>query len=386
MQEVRKRLPTYKAISDSLHCMQSQVPMDKEENMKPETIDFLKGKKILLSLWASGSETDRTTHQRFYLPLKDKCSLTIFSPRDTYLSYGKRKMNRMFLERIEKEKPDIIFMEPMHTEFYLETLAQIRKICDAKVVGMFSDDSWRFDEHSKHYAPFFDVVISVLCKDALKKYDAMGLKAVESFAGINTDYFKPMDMEKKYDVAFIGSFSKERAKAIEAIERGEGIHVAAFGKGWDNGYIAPDKLVETINQCRIILNFGFAGNGTNQIKGRIFEYGACGAFMLSEYHKDYGAYFSSDELVMFRDYEDMIANIRYYLQHEDEREEIADNMRRRIVKEYSLDSELDSIFGKVMECHGQWKDPGTRKVPFKWDYINIRFIMAGLMAPFWGKA
>jgi len=356
--------------------------------MKPKIIDFLKDKKILVALWASGSKTDKTTYQRFYLPLKDVCSkIVLFGPRDNYLLYGKRGMNKRFLDLVEKEKFDMIFMEPMHTEFYPKTLIKIREISNAKVIGMFSDDSWRFEEYTKYYAPFFDVIISVLCKSALKKYEREGIKnVVMSYGGLNPEFFKPINLKKKYDVAFIGNAGKERAELISYLHV-HGIKVDVWGRGWErykgiegHGYISPDKLVETVNQCKINLNFSFAGNNTVQIKGRPFEFGACKAFILSQQFQDYRDYFNEDELVMFKDAEDMINKIKHYLVNDKEREEIAERMYNRIINEYSLDSELDIIFTKIMGCWDEkWKIPNIRKMPFKLDYTNLRFMLAGIL-------
>ena len=64
-------------------------------------------KKVDKILFAETMSKYYYPYQTFYNPLKRACKKLIsFDTRWNYLAYGKEKMNDMFLEVIENEKPD----------------------------------------------------------------------------------------------------------------------------------------------------------------------------------------------------------------------------------------------------------------------------------------
>lgn len=73
-----------------------------------------------------------------------------------------------------------------------------------------------------------------------------------------------------------------------------------------------------------------------QLKGRIFEVIHCGAMLICDMNPYINTYFEPGvDYVPFRDYEDMVAKVAYYLEHEGERAAIAKSGHAKVVKYYN---------------------------------------------------
>ena len=89
----------------------------------------------------------------------------------------------------------------------------------------------------------------------------------------------------------------------------------------------------------------------DQITARTFEIPAAGGFMLHERTEEAMGYFEDGkECVFYADPDDLVAKIRYYLAHEDERAAIAAAGRRRCLSSgYSVDDRVDTVLAKYAE-------------------------------------
>lgn len=77
---------------------------------------------------------------------------------------------------------------------------------------------------------------------------------------------------------------------------------------------------------------------------RILEMMACWGFVLVNYQEDLAKEFEDGkELVMYRSLEEMVEKIRYYLDHEDERQEIARAGYEKVLREYNYAAKLRRI-------------------------------------------
>ena len=71
---------------------------------------------------------------------------------------------------------------------------------------------------------------------------------------------------------------------------------------------------------------------------RVFDLMGCGGFVLSNYQAEIPDYFIPDEdIVLYDSIPDMLNKIEYYLAHEDERLQIAENGKNKIKKYHTYD-------------------------------------------------
>jgi len=322
--------------------------------------------------------------QNMYSTLSRFCKKMIhFNRRDYYFKFGKRKMNKMFLDLVEKEKPEYIFTWLTWDEFYPETLLKIKKISpNTKTVAIFGDDVHQFDDFSRYYALLFDYSFTTL-KSFLQRYNQDGIDNVFFTSLTDNKNFHPVKTEKIYDVTFIGTQKEDKSGRYELVKylKDKGIKLKLFGFGWEKypefkeiygGTLGSDEMVKVINQSKINLCFSKNNFGQEQMKAKIFEVGACKSFTVCEYAKDYEDYFSKDkDIVFFKDQKEMIQKINYFLSHEKERETIAQNAFHKITSEFGLYHELRNFFQKTISDKEHKKLPVINESVFVINNENI---------------
>lgn len=81
---------------------------------------------------------------------------------------------------------------------------------------------------------------------------------------------------------------------------------------------------------------------------RSFDIMGSGGFLLSNYQADYLEYFKDGEdFAYYTDYEDLGRKAEYYLSHEKERKEIAENGYRKVKKEHTYQKRVETILETV---------------------------------------
>lgn len=311
----------------------------------------------------------------------------IFFPYDAIMAdVGRDAMNRRLLETVEREKPDLCFFSLFNDEMKKET---IKSITDSGTTtfNWFADDTWRFHNFTKHYAPLF-AWVSTDVKSALKNYKKIGYNnVVVGCWGCNQRIFKPLPAEKAYDVTFVGQAYGPRIKLVNALKKA-GIAIECFGSGWPNGRVSQERMIEIFSQSRINLNFSERRgisvkslariffrkrNGKivfnsplawadharsvvaelqNEIKGRNFEIPGCAGFMITgdaPYLEDY--YVPGKEVVIYKNTADLIAKIRHYLAHPAERDRIARAGYERTMQDHTYEKIFNRIFALMF--HGK---------------------------------
>jgi spore maturation protein CgeB len=114
------------------------------------------------------------------------------------------------------------------------------------------------------------------------------------------------------------------------------------------GYLDNRKeLPKLYNASKINLNITKSQLRT-ALPMRVFDISASGAFLLTDYRRDLGELFDLEgEIVFYRDREDLRRKAEYYLAHEDEREEIAERARQRILRDHTYRDRLEEMIKVV---------------------------------------
>ena len=158
----------------------------------------------------------------------------------------------------------------------------------------------------------------------------------------------PGDEAFDCDVLFIGSLFEERIALLEAIDwAGEGIDLALYGytktlnsrsrlrKCIRGGIVDNVDCQPRYRAARIVLNpyrtsMGF-GAGVDHVRTaesvnpRALELAACGAFTISTYRPEVAELFG-DLVPTYRTPGELLALVRYYLEHEEERRDKASRL------------------------------------------------------------
>ena len=164
--------------------------------------------------------------------------------------------------------------------------------------------------------------------------------------------------------------AKAHGKRKDVIERlaDAGHTVECWGHGWPRGRLDHEQMVRVFSTSRVNLNLSNSGEPPNtlrvrigrllgrgpsgpkppQIKGRNFEVPGCHGFLLTERVPHLERYFELDrEVGVYDGVDDLIECVAYWLDHEEERAEVADAGYRRVLAEHTYDHHFAEIFAAV---------------------------------------
>lgn len=241
-----------------------------------------------------------------------------------------------------------------------EGVAKLALKRDIPVIQWDCDASWRFQnwimqrrDRVSHFVTTHSATIPW--------YHKFGMNVVKSQWG-GSPLYSPEPLAKDYDVTFIGQKhgqnpdgTFERARLVDAI-MDAGIRIDLFGNYWNgydnwHGYITNfADMVRTFNQSKVCLNLSNPWHvGTMpQIKGRHFEIPQVGGFQLCTPADDLESYFvDGEEIVVVRSVPEMVDRIKYYLEHDEEREAIAAAGHERMLRDHQWSNRFEEIFTQI---------------------------------------
>ena len=233
----------------------------------------------------------------------------------------------------------------------------------------------------------FDVILSSLSnlRDAAIK---LGAQATEHFFPGYPEW-RNKDLHSvtpQFDVVFSGTWSinqhPQRNKYIKAIAEvassgrneiscafylnGQKNMIPAQVEKYNRGPRFGRSMYKALRSGKIVIDargileitnhsqqrlVDLAGNETANM--RIFEATGCGSFLLTEHHENLKEYFEPEvEIETFRNTEELIEKIKYYLEHPEKREAIARKGQERCLNEYSMEVravEFDRIIKKYLK-------------------------------------
>ncbi len=186
--------------------------------------------------------------------------------------------------------------------------------------------------------------------------------------GCNQHLYQPSDKGYLHDVSFVGAKYGPRLQLVNHLWK-HGVQVAVFGHnwprtrlGWRRGYgftlfgrewtkprwLSPAEMIEVYARSKINLCINNNITGVENIKGRNFEVPGCGGFLLSGPARNLEEYFEiGKEVVFYKDPDDLVEKVRYYLEHEDEREAIAQAGYERVLRDHTYEKRFQEIFSII---------------------------------------
>ncbi len=260
---------------------------------------------------------------------------------DTHLN-NLTLLQEELLNAARTTQPDLIFFVLFQNQFQTQTLDLLK--AEFKTMNWFGDDSWRFEDFTRHYAQHFSYCITT-DKFSLAKYKKLGVKNVflSQWAAIEQATPSTTEPGYQYDVSFVGAYNPYRGWFIDQLQK-RGVATHCFGHGWPNGPVSNDEMMSVFRQSKINLNLSNSVNMdvrylfssiksmahclrskkvASQIKARNFEIPYHGGFQLTDYTPSLEDYFEiGAELACYNTVEDALTQIQFYLNNDSLREEV----------------------------------------------------------------
>ncbi len=183
-----------------------------------------------------------------------------------------------------------------------------------------------------------------------------------------------MDMEKKYDVTFVGNYSPHRRWILDYLKT-KGIKVNIFGRNWGKygNWVTQEEVVNIFNQSKINLNLSNAVNHDisflahsvlsirdlkellllkkhkEQVKGRHYEINGSGGFQLSYFVPGLNLVYEIDkEIAVFDSVRNLPEEIHFFLRNDNLRNNIAENGYLRSLKDHKAGKYLEELIKRVI--------------------------------------
>ncbi len=223
-------------------------------------------------------------------------------------------------------------------------------------VMWFVEDCYRFQTW-KHLAPYFDYWF-VIQKEAVRMIEAAGAPRVIYLPlACDPNIHRPLLLspkeKEKYgsDISFLGAGYNNRTNMFATLVNRD---FKIWGTEWPTGMpfsklvqdagrrLEPEEYIKVFNASKINLNLhssaerdGVEPNG-DFVNPRTFELAACGAFQLADERTLMPELFQiGKEMAVFHDRQEMIEQIDYYLARPQERMEIVQASRKRVLAEHT---------------------------------------------------
>jgi spore maturation protein CgeB len=264
-------------------------------------------------------------------------------------------INRDLIKYAEELKPDLIFIYRGYC-IYPTTIKNLRQ--NGTIVFGYNNDDPFSSSIPKYIHRYY--IKSLSEYDWIFAYRLKNLNDYKMLGYNNTSLLRsyyineinfPISVlpSKKYchDVVFIGHFEDDgRDEYIKTLMQDDTINFHLYGTLWDRSkYVEQlrsrfDEIKPLYNDYNLALNSAkialvfLSKQNNDSYTRRCFEITAASAFMLSEYSEELDSMFEEGiEAEYFRNKEEMMDKIKYYLKHNDKREKIAQTGFKRLMQD-----------------------------------------------------
>lgn len=305
-------------------------------------------------------------------------SAEMFAFDEVEAQFGRRAMNEMLLDKVRRERPDLVFFFFYQDEFDPRFIDRIGEV--SPTVNWFADDQWRFHSYSKHWARHLTWVATTH-RPAAIGYRRLGFQnVILTQWACNHFSYKPLPVGRDIEVSFVGQSHGSRREIIEWLAQNQ-VQVLTRGSGWQSGRVSQDEMIRIFSRSKVNLNLSNASADSgvmpiarilfqrkgrlilprgrtlpdkfrelrakrqDQIKGRNFEIPGCAGFLLTNSVPGLEEYFDiGQEVVIFDNADDLRDKIKYFQSNDTERETIAKAGYRRTVLDHTYEKRFTDLF------------------------------------------
>ncbi len=240
------------------------------------------------------------------------------------------------VERLQKESlwyPHLFFFVDTGIWYPLNGIERINCIKACYLIDVHLDIDRRIE-----VAKNFDYVF-IAQRQYIDDFKRAGIERVFWLPlGCDPEIHGKRDVSKVYDVGFVGSLNDhKRIKMLEKISEKFNLH-------YERCFL--EKMAEVYSKSKIVFNISVK----NDLNMRVFEALCSGSMLITDEAKGSGLtelFKDREHLVVFKNEEELIQLIDYYLKNDEERERIAEAGRREVLKRHTYSHRADEIIRQI---------------------------------------
>jgi glycosyltransferase involved in cell wall biosynthesis len=278
-----------------------------------------------------------------------------------------RLRNRRLIRFAAEYKPDVIVITGDNGVILPETLAALKRDHGAAVVYGCGTSPVVFSRPvERAAAPLYDLVVANDFYHAIQ-WRELGARRVEALpmSAIDPDFHHPFDLTAEERAAYaceigvVGTFVpnnlySERIEALEALRDFDlgiwSVHeVPPPLRPFYRGVALGEQMLRITQAAKIVVNThgDFMRYGGNM---RLFEVCGVGAFQIVDDRPGVSQWFTDGEhLVIYRDLDHLRELVRYYLDHDDERQHIAAAGQAHVYAHHTYDQRMARLLALLEE-------------------------------------
>lgn len=284
---------------------------------------------------------------------------------------GHRLMNRRLLNKVLREKFDLLFVLESNWGLLPETLIEIKKRCHT-FIAIWETNLHLWTKHQADCLPFYDFVFSLdsyllpLLKTANVKYGFLMPACVDEKLNFMPRISRFDQARYACDLGFVGRLYPNRVKLFEYLTSYD---LKIFGPKMPETSISPQLAKKVVAKsislkekrkfyklAKISLDFQSDALHINSPNIRPLEIAACGGFPLVGYKKDLELMFKvGKEIICFKDEKELIQKINYYLHHPKQRQIISEHCRKKILKAHTFAIRLKQMLKMIETKRPIWE-------------------------------
>jgi spore maturation protein CgeB len=268
-----------------------------------------------------------------------------------YRFLGKPKwIQAIALAQIKRYQPDVVYMQDL-TILNPTTLKEVKKYCQLLVAQIASPLP------PKENLKCFDLIITSF-PHYVKLFKKMGIKSEYQKLAFEPRILKQIGKQKRiYDVTFVGSFTPYHQKGSKVLEEvAQNIPVHVWGQGIE--FLSPLSslrknyhgeawgldMYEIFAKSKIVINRHISVAKRYANNTRMFEATGMGALLITDNKENLNDIFIvGKEIVAYRNLQDLVKKIVFYLKNEGEREKIAELGQMKTMNDHSYKIRMEEL-------------------------------------------
>lgn len=247
----------------------------------------------------------------------------------------------------------------------------LRKLKENKVPTAFwFVEDFRLMEYWQEVAPLYDYFFTIQRGEFFDRLSGRGVNHYHYLPlAASPDIHRRMQLSEEdlstygSDISFVGAGYYNRRRFFEGLLD---FDFKIWGNEWDlnsplgkciqrsGERIGTEETIPIFNAAKININLHSSTyhEGVNPygdfVNPRTFEIAACEGFQLIDYRSELPELFKpGEEIVYFKNREDLRDKIRYYLDRPREREEMARRARERVLREHTYEHRMEEMLNYI---------------------------------------